>query len=152
MGVHLVEVHSHLRACTARLVRLVADAEADVAKVGEARSAVADLEAQRNTELGSYCRGYCALVTQHHMLEDAAVFPGLRAADHSLGAVVDRLMAEHDVVAEGLSEIDARLVAYADGTGSVADLRAAADSLAALLVSHLDYEEEQLLPAFSVYA
>jgi len=61
-------------------------------------------------------------------------------------------MAEHDVVAEGLSEIDARLVAHADGTGSVADLRAAADSLAALLVSHLDYEEEQLLPAFSVYA
>ena len=34
MGVHLVEVHSHLRAYTARLVRLVADAEADVAKVG----------------------------------------------------------------------------------------------------------------------
>jgi len=152
MGAHLVEVHSHLRAYTARLLRLVAEAEDDVAKVGDARSAVAGLVAQRDTELGSYCRGYCALVTQHHLLEDAAVFPGLRAADASLGAVVDRLMAEHDVVAEGLAEIDAVLVAYADGMGSATDLRAAAESLAALLVSHLDYEEDQLLPAFAVYA
>lgn len=152
MGAHLMEIHQHLRGYTARLLLIIDEVERDRARIGDARAAVAELTQQRgSSELGSYCAGYCALVTQHHMLEDRAVFPGLSSADSGLAVVVDRLMAEHDVVAEGLSRIDAALVAVESGAGELDELRLAAASLAEMLISHLDYEEEQLLPAFAIY-
>ena len=52
------------------------------------------------------CLYYCRFVHAHHNLEDVAIFPGLRAADPTLGPVVDKLEADHRSVSDQLDEVE----------------------------------------------
>src|SRR5262245_9268192 len=45
------------------------------------------------------CMRYCSLVHHHHGLEDEAFFPGLRRINPELCPVIDKLEADHRVVA-----------------------------------------------------
>ncbi|MPZ25090.1 MAG: LLM class flavin-dependent oxidoreductase [Micromonosporaceae bacterium] len=145
-GQHLVDIHDNLRQELEQLrdlVRQVGDGERDA---GAARSALHTMTVRQNRwTLGAYCEGYCRIVTAHHTLEDAQMFPQLRQADHRLGPVVDRLAEEHEVIAGVVEQVDAALVAMVGGTGRVAQLRAAVDLLADTLLSHLSYEERVLV-------
>jgi len=153
MGEHLVAIHRHVRAETAQVLDVVEQVAAGERSVGDARSVVAGLTMRQNYwALGSFCAGYCALVTQHHMIEDAAMFPPLAAQDATLAPVTARLSAEHEEVAAALSALDAVLVAVVAGRAGIDQVRHRAVELAALLTSHLDYEEEQLVPALGLYA
>ena len=82
----------------------------------------------------------------HHGIEDEAMFPGLLAREPALGPVVERLSADHEQVAEVLVELDETLVALVDGGKDLESVRARAQQLSDLLLPHLEYEEEQLLP------
>lgn len=62
---------------------------------------------------------------------------------------LDRLAGEH-VANHGLLErLDAALVAYARDPGRFTDLAAAVNGLAEALVSHLGYEEHELVEPLS---
>jgi hemerythrin-like domain-containing protein len=100
---------------------------------------------QNNWTLGTYCESYCRLVTTHHSLEDASLFPHLRRADPALAPVVDQLEAEHRIIHDVLEGVDKALVALVDGSGSIDGLRAAVDLLDDTLLSHLSYEERELV-------
>jgi hemerythrin-like domain-containing protein len=105
---------------------------------------------QNNWTLGAYCETYCRIVTGHHTLEDRSMFSYLRAVDPQAAPVVDRLAEEHVVIHDVLEEVDrglVRLVA-AEQSGAVAALDAFAthvDVLTDALLSHLAYEERELL-------
>ena len=75
------------------------------------------------------------------------MFPDLAGADPALQPVLDRLGSEHEVIHLVLERLDRALVAMVSGTAGPAgdDARAAAARLVEVLVSHLAYEEEQLL-------
>jgi hemerythrin-like domain-containing protein len=77
------------------------------------------------------------------------MFPDLAVAQPALVPVVDRLEAEHLVIAGMLDALDRALVAMVAGAHQRADdvrrVREAAERLADALGSHLDYEEQQLL-------
>jgi len=74
------------------------------------------------------------------------MFPRLRAADPALAPVVDRLEREHHEVAAVLEDLDRALVAMVtrpdDGAS---DVRRAVDALSDVLLTHLAYEESQLV-------
>jgi len=101
---------------------------------------------QNDWTLGTYCATYCRLVTVHHSIEDAYMFPLLSEADPSLAPIVARLEQEHHDVAATLEKLDRSLV---DLVGSpetgVAGVRRALDALSDVLLAHLSYEEEQLV-------
>jgi hypothetical protein len=78
-------------------------------------------------------------------LEDASLFPHLRRADPALVPVVDQLQAEHLVIHDVLEGVDKALVALVDGSGDINGLRAAVDLLNDTLLSHLSYEERELV-------
>lgn len=82
----------------------------------------------------------------HHTIESQSLFPGLSGLDGRLKPVTDRLHAEHLVIAGVLERVDAALVSLvtAPGTG-MPELRAAVDLLTDLLLSHLSYEETELV-------
>jgi hemerythrin-like domain-containing protein len=84
-------------------------------------------------------------VTTHHSIEDQALFPRLRRADPRLVPVVDRLEQEHRTIHDVLDGVDPALVALVDGSGDIADLRRAVDLLDDTLLSHLSYEERELV-------
>jgi hypothetical protein len=145
-GQHLIEVHDHLRAELEQVRDLVEQVAAGSMDVGQARSHINTMTMrQNNWTLGLYCESYCRLVTTHHSLEDATLFPRLRRADPALTPVVNRLQEEHLVIHDVLEGVDKALVALVDGSGDIAGLREAVDLLDDTLLSHLSYEERELV-------
>ncbi|MEP6628972.1 MAG: hemerythrin domain-containing protein, partial [Lapillicoccus sp.] len=85
------------------------------------------------------------IVTAHHSLEDASVFPHLRRIEGA-GPVIDRLTAEHRVIHDLLEALDRALVELvATPDGGVDRLRAVIDRFGGALRSHLVYEERELM-------
>ena len=108
---------------------------------------------QNNWTLGAFCESYCRIVTGHHTLEDRSVFTHLRRSEPDLGAVLDRLEQEHHVIADVLEQVDDALVGLvgsepygAPATEALAELQRALDLLTDTLLSHLAYEERELIP------
>jgi hemerythrin-like domain-containing protein len=143
---HLVDIHDHLRADLARIHRLVAQVTAGTTDVGAARAEINAMALrQTNPALTTYCANYCRMVTMHHGIEDASVFPHLRRADPRLAPVIDRLQQEHHAIHGVLEGVDRALVAYVGDPATIEELGAAVDLLSDTLLSHLSYEEHELV-------
>lgn len=95
------------------------------------------------TDLRTHCLAFCDRLDAHHEGEDGALFPHLHNEHSALAEVLDRLRAEHHVVAQLLEQI--RYLTDVPGDG----LASALDHLADKLEAHLDYEEEQLVPVLN---
>jgi iron-sulfur cluster repair protein YtfE (RIC family) len=143
---HLVEVHDHLRAELERVHDLVDQVRGGRMAADQARAAVNDLTLRQNDwTLGAYCASFCTFVAGHHGLEDQAVFPYLKGSDERLAPVIDRLAAEHHVVHELLVRLDTALVDVLREPDDLSGLADALDVLTDALLSHLSYEERELL-------
>lgn len=143
----LRQVHDHLRHELGQIREAVAQVAAGEADPAAAREMINRLTLRTNYwTLGSFCAAYCRVVAIHHTIEDQAMFPGLRDRDPSLGPVIDRLGAEHELIAEVLTALDGALVAMVGGQQGAPAVQGQIDRLAELLLAHLASEEEQLLP------
>lgn len=143
---NLVAAHDQLRADLDQLGSVVREVLADTRDVGEARSEIQKLSLRQNIwTLGAYCASYCRVTTLHHTREDQDLFPYLRRSDPRLGAVLDRLTEEHHAIQGVIERIDRELVAFAGEEQDRAGLRAAIDLLTDTLLSHLAYEESELI-------
>ena len=145
-GKHLVDVHDMFRRELAQLRDLVEQVEAGTAEIGPARDLINTMTLrQNNWTLGAYCESYCRMLTMHHTGEDTLVFPRLRHGDPALRPVIARLEEEHEVIAGILDRIDRALVAVVADPEGLHQLRAALDLLTDALLSHLSYEERELV-------
>jgi hypothetical protein len=157
-GQHLVDVHDHLRAELDRLRQLMTDVLEERLDPGVARSHISrrlrsgiieQLNTmtlrQHNWTLGAYCQTYCRVVTTHHTFEDIGMLPALRDADPRLGPVIDRLAEEHGLIHEVIERVDRALVAFVADPGRAEDVREAVNVLTDALLSHLSYEERELV-------
>jgi hypothetical protein len=143
----LVAVHDHLRGELAQLRDMIAQVAEGSLDPGAARSEISKLTMRQNQwTAGAYCESYCRLVGMHHTIEDRSLFPGLRSLDGRLRPVVDRLHSEHLAIAGVLARVDAALVALVTSPeAGMPELRAAVDLLTDTLLSHLSYEERELV-------
>lgn len=150
---HLIDVHDQLRAELEQVRDIVRQVREGHLQVGAARSAINTMALrQNNWTLGAYCESYCRIVTGHHTLEDRGMFPHLRAADPDAAPVLDRLEQEHHVISAVIDELDRALVRLVEssaggsrGAADLANVEAAVDKLTDTLLSHLSYEERELL-------
>ncbi|MCG7205415.1 LLM class flavin-dependent oxidoreductase [Streptomyces arenae] len=146
---NLVAAHDQLRADLDQLRTMVLEVLADALAPGDARTEIQRLSLRQNSwALGTYCASYCRITTLHHTREDEDLFPYLRRSDHRLGEVLDRLTEEHHVIHGLIERIDRELVAFVREEGGAKEreaLRAATDLLADALLSHLAYEERELI-------
>ena len=141
---HLVDVHDHLRHELEQIHGLIDQVEAGAMDAGLARSLVNVMTMRQNGwTLGAYCASYCRILTTHHAIEDAAMFPRLLAGDAALAPVVDRLEQEHHVIADVLEDVDRALVRVV-GDGDMSTLRSGVGRLDDILTSHLAWEESVL--------
>ncbi|MET7536070.1 LLM class flavin-dependent oxidoreductase [Streptomyces sp. NPDC005507] len=146
---NLIAAHDQLRADLTQLREIVDQVLTDALDAGEARSELQQLSLRQNTwVLGAYCASYCRFTTAHHVREDDDLFPHLRESEPGLAPVLDRLAEEHHAIQGVIERIDRELVASvaddADST-SRAGLRTAVDLLTDALLSHLSYEERELI-------
>jgi hypothetical protein len=145
-------IHDHLR----RELETIRDLVEQVAQgdlgAHEAQLGLGQMSMrQNNWALGAYCASYCRLVAAHHGGEDSEIFPTLRWREPALAPVLDRLQHEHVVIHGLLDAVDAGLVALVTGDVAAHKVRATVDTLSDALLSHLAYEESQLLEAFARY-
>ncbi|MFF0587565.1 LLM class flavin-dependent oxidoreductase [Streptomyces sp. NPDC003781] len=146
---NLVAAHNQLRADLDRLREVVREVLADALAPGGARAEIQRLSLRQNSwTLGAYCASYCRITTLHHTREDEDLFPYLRRSDPRLGEVLDRLTEEHHVIQVLIERIDRELVAFVreeGGEQARGALQAAIDLLTDALLSHLAYEERELI-------
>jgi hypothetical protein len=142
----LVGVHAHLRSELEQIRDVVAEVAAGRSSAALARSLINDLSMRQNYwALGAFCATYCRLLTIHHALEDANLFVDLKSRDIELTPVIERLSEEHEVVAAVLTRLDAALVAMVEDPAHLNMVQVEVDRLTDILLSHLAYEEEELL-------
>ncbi|MFR9780551.1 LLM class flavin-dependent oxidoreductase [Micromonospora sp. MS34] len=151
-GQHLVDVHDHLRQELGQVRDLLEQVRRGAVSAGAARAGLHEMTMrQNNWTLGAYCAAYCAVVTQHHGLEDNSIFPHLRRADAGLGPVLDRLAEEHVVIHEVVEGVDRALVNLIRQPGEFTELQEAVDLLTDTLLSHLSWEERVIVEPLARY-
>jgi hemerythrin-like domain-containing protein len=142
----LVEVHNHLRDELEQLRQLIRDVRRGATGPAGARSYLNTMAMRQNYwTLGAFCANYCRVLSVHHAIEDQRMFPDLRRGDESLRPVLERLAAEHQVIAGVLDEVDRALVAMVADESRLDDTEEAVDRLADVLLAHLQDEEDALL-------
>jgi alkanesulfonate monooxygenase SsuD/methylene tetrahydromethanopterin reductase-like flavin-dependent oxidoreductase (luciferase family) len=150
---HFVSVHDYLRSELESLRDVAAQVLAGDMDPGQARSALNAMTLRQNEwTLNAYCARYCSTVTQHHSIEDASILPHLRRTEPALAPVLDRLSKEHVDIHDLITEVDRAMVTYVtepEVGGRL--LHDAIDLLTDSLLSHLSYEERELLPAITRY-
>lgn len=142
---NLVAIHNQLRAELEQLRDLVDQVATGEIDPAAARNHIAEMTIRQNSwTVGAYCASYCRIVTTHHTIEDMSLFPQLRRADPLLVPVVDRLQEEHGVIHDVLERLDRALVSLV-ADGDPKHLRGVLDLLSDALLSHLSYEERELV-------
>ncbi len=146
VGQHLIDVHDMLRKELTELREVVAQVRDGALSAGDARSALGEMALRQNDwTLGAFCSRYCRAVAQHHGLEDEAVFPHLARSDAELEPVIERLSDEHLVIHDAIEGVDRALVHHISHPEDFDSLQAAIDLLTDTLLSHLSYEEFELV-------
>lgn len=146
VGQHLIDVHDMLRSELDQLREILASVRDGVTSAGAARSALNGLALRQNDwTLGAFCARYCGVVASHHGLEDDAVFPHLVRSEPGLAPVVDRLADEHLVIHDAIQAVDRALVDHLNHRDDYAPIQGAIDVLTDALLSHLSYEEHELV-------
>jgi len=142
----LVQVHDHLRSELEQLRGVVAEVAAGQTSPALARSLINRMSMRQNYwSLGAFCAAYCRVLTIHHAIEDSRMFADLRSRDESLAPVIERLSEEHEVIAGILTRLDEALVLMVDDASELPGVQAEVGRLSEVLLSHLDYEEEELV-------
>jgi alkanesulfonate monooxygenase SsuD/methylene tetrahydromethanopterin reductase-like flavin-dependent oxidoreductase (luciferase family) len=146
VGQHLIDVHDMLRSELEELHGILRQVEEGAIGAGDARARLNEMALRQNDwALGAFCARYCAVVDGHHRLEDAQIFPHLRRSDPGLAPVIDRLEEEHLAIHDAIHGVDAALVHHMTHEGDFSRIRAALDLLTDALLSHLSYEEWELV-------
>jgi hypothetical protein len=114
----------------------------DIARFASALENVAKGDLSRVEGLRDEWHNYRAALHGHHEMEDARIFPHLRAQESSLGGTIDHLSADHRRIDPLLERGDR---AFAELPQTVA-ARAVVSELTGLLGPHLATEEDQLVP------
>jgi alkanesulfonate monooxygenase SsuD/methylene tetrahydromethanopterin reductase-like flavin-dependent oxidoreductase (luciferase family)/hemerythrin-like domain-containing protein len=146
VGKHLIDVHDMLRRELGELRDVLAQVREGALSAGAARSALNEMALRQNDwTLGAFCARYCGVVAQHHGLEDDAIFPHLVRSDAALQPVIERLADEHLVIHDAIQGVDRSLVQHMNHPDDFEPIQDAIDFLTDALLSHLSYEEYEIV-------
>ena len=145
-GKALIEVHDLLRSELSELRDILQQVRDGAMRAGDARAALNEMALRQNDwTLGAFCARYCGVVTQHHGVEDASMFPHLTRREPQLKPVIDRLTEEHLVIHDAIQEVDRALIEHMTRPQNHDAIQSAIDYLTDALLSHLAYEEQELV-------
>ena len=142
----LIKVHDILRGELSDLRGMLRQVRDEAMQAGDARAALNEMALRQNDwTLGAFCARSCGVVAQHHGVEDASVFPHLAGREPQLKPVIDRLTEEHQVIHNAIQGVDRALVQHLSRPENHDAIQAAIDYLTDALLSHLAYEEQELV-------
>ncbi|WP_235585452.1 hemerythrin domain-containing protein [Serinicoccus chungangensis] len=89
-----------------------------------------------------FSHGFCTALTAHHVGEDRELFPAVAAAHPHLRDTLRSLEQDHSMIAHLLGALQTAV----DQRAGASELDRHLEGVAAVMESHLRYEERQLLP------
>lgn len=132
-----------------RMMDIVHDAlRRDLARAVDALSASPGPDQQ--AAIADHVVWMTAFLHSHHGAEDDGLWPLLRDRDPSLGALLDEMDADHARIDPLVATCRSAAEEVAGGTANVDVLAAALRELSAVLLPHLDREEQQVMPRASL--
>jgi len=153
-GLHLKEVHNHLRGNMKTLRTLIERASQGQVSPDQVTAETGGMVMVANfRRFGNLCGQHCSIVNTHHSIEDYALFPGIAAQGEAFRKVAERLQAEHLVVHQLLERLVEALNLLA-GAPTRENFQAATvvyEALERVLLSHLGYEEDSIGDAIGYF-
>lgn len=154
-GRQLAMIHRHYLMEMARIAAVLARIKAGDAPPENLKQIILSLDMAENLRaFGSLCGHQCRVLSFHHDIEGAEMFPRLEAAGGGLfRAVVEKLRAEHTIVHELITRLDRAADALVNDP-SEANFDTAAETfekLETVVRSHFGYEETELAEAIGFY-
>ncbi|MFD3694605.1 nitroreductase/quinone reductase family protein [Streptomyces sp. NPDC058646] len=137
----LLEVHTWLRG---QLGQVKAEVDAHFAARAAHRGTGLPPAPGLGLQIRQRCLAFCQALEFHHTSEDAHLFPGIAHHHPGLAGTFDRLAEEHRTVSRIQGELAALLAGI--GVAEPERFRSELDAMSRELNTHLDYEEEALLP------
>lgn len=153
-GRHLAMIHDHFRQNMQVLRELMQQATGGEISAEELKQRADTMPLLENyRRFGALCGQHCQIIEMHHSIEDQALFPELKSKSDALRKVVERLMAEHEIVHELLLRLinALTLLVRAPSTENFAAATEIYETLERVLLSHFGYEEEEIGDALGVY-
>lgn len=95
-----------------------------------------------------FCHGFCTALTGHHQGEVRELFPAIAAAHPQLRETLRKLGQDHELIAQLLEALQAA----SDRDDPPALLELHLEGIAAIMESHFQYEERQLLTILDTMA
>lgn len=109
------------------------------------REARTSASTSNRSDLLTYCHGFCAALTSHHTSEDAVLFGRLLHDHPELAPAVDRLVADHQVLAGLIAEFEDCLSSEPlDSDDHRERIQSRLDGIQVRMSAHFAYEEEVL--------
>lgn len=133
------------------MMERIAGGEESLEKLGDAVSALQ--MASNYRRFGNLCGQECMALTFHHSGETEMLFPALKNHSAGLDKVVDRLLAEHEVVHALIERMEAAAIRAIETPGpeTFASLRETFEVLERVVKSHFGYEQDELEEAIGYY-
>jgi hypothetical protein len=153
-GRHLAMIHDHFRGNMNVLREMIGKAEAGSITPEQLQDAADALPIMDNyRQFGALCGQHCQIIEMHHSIEDQAIFPRLSAKSAAFKSVVDRLIAEHEIVHALLVRLVGELQELVTNPSAerFTSAREVYEALEKLLLSHFGYEETEIGDALGVY-
>ncbi|RVW01858.1 nitroreductase/quinone reductase family protein [Rhodococcus spongiicola] len=148
MGDFLKEVHQWL---SAELDVILAQVDTLIA-TADTKTPVTLPPRTLHAQMRERCVAFCGALERHHTGEDFGAFPMLAETFPALAPTLERLRAEHVVVAEINASISDLLDGYTPGASDPRELRVKLRRLVARLREHFAFEEATLLDALNAVA
>jgi hypothetical protein len=153
-GLHLKEVHNHLRGNMKMLRTLIERASQGEVSRDQVATETGGMTMVANfRRFGNLCGQHCSIVNTHHSIEDYAIFPAIAAQGEAFRKVAERLQAEHVVVHELLERLveALNLLAGAPTRDNFEAATVVYEALERVLLSHLGYEEDSIGDALGYF-
>ena len=153
-GLHLKEVHNHLRGNMKMLRTLIERASQGEVSQDQVATETGGMTMVANfRRFGNLCGQHCSIVNTHHSIEDYAIFPAIAAQGEAFRKVAERLQAEHVVVHELLERLveALNLLAGAPTRDNFEAATVVYEALERVLLSHLGYEEDSIGDAIGYF-
>ena len=154
-GRQLKMIHRHHLQQMAQVRQVLDSVAEEVAQPEALHEALQGLDLKQSMRLfGTVCGQECQVLTAHHDIESAYLFPVLhQRGNDGIRKVVDRLIAEHEIIHHYLLELEKGVAALLQEPTATqfAAVKETFLALERIIKSHFKYEETELETAIGFY-
>ena len=154
-GQHLKTIHRYHLMQMSEVRRYMEKIERGESKLAKLGSALTNLKMHESIRIfGNLCGQDCEMLNAHHSIESQMLFPALHERGNGgIKKVVERLMAEHEIIHHYLGELQFHTSATTQNptVENYQALKQAFSKLEKIIHSHFKYVETELHVAIGFY-